>query len=215
MQRCRPLRCSMSWCLHTTKKRESSRAYAGCTGHLLERGCRTRFRITVADNASSDATFAIAHGVADELAGVRAVHLDEKGRGRALKGGLVRVGRACPGLHRCRPVHRPRGAVPARRTAWCPVTPISRSEAASPPAPGLSAVHAGTSSPAPTTGSCGTQSARTSPTRSAASRRSRGTRRRHCCRLFRDDGWFFDTELLLLAEKGGPAHRRGRGGLGR
>jgi putative flippase GtrA len=42
------------------------------------------FRITVADNASSDATFDEAAALARELAQVRVVHLPEKGRGRAL-----------------------------------------------------------------------------------------------------------------------------------
>ena len=31
----------------------------------------------------------------------------------------------------------------------------------------------------------------------------------------RDDGWFFDTELLVLAQRSGPAHPRGPRGLGR
>lgn len=43
-----------------------------------------RFRITIADNASTDATPGIADGLAAELPGVVAVHLAEKGRGRAL-----------------------------------------------------------------------------------------------------------------------------------
>jgi putative flippase GtrA len=43
------------------------------------------FRITVADNASSDATLAVAESLADEFAEVAVVHLDEKGRGRALR----------------------------------------------------------------------------------------------------------------------------------
>jgi putative flippase GtrA len=43
------------------------------------------FRITVADNASTDATWEIAGRLAAELPGVRAVHLDRKGRGRALR----------------------------------------------------------------------------------------------------------------------------------
>jgi putative flippase GtrA len=41
--------------------------------------------ITIADNASTDATWQIAQQLADELPGVRAVHLDAKGRGRALR----------------------------------------------------------------------------------------------------------------------------------
>ncbi len=45
----------------------------------------TTWRITIADNASTDATAAIADRLAGELPGVIAVHLAEKGRGRALK----------------------------------------------------------------------------------------------------------------------------------
>jgi putative flippase GtrA len=40
--------------------------------------------ITIADNASTDGTWACAQQLAAELRGVRAVHLDAKGRGRAL-----------------------------------------------------------------------------------------------------------------------------------
>ncbi|MFG1615249.1 glycosyltransferase [Nonomuraea wenchangensis] len=43
------------------------------------------FRITIADNASTDNTWQIATELAKELPHVRAVHLDEKGRGRALR----------------------------------------------------------------------------------------------------------------------------------
>jgi glycosyltransferase involved in cell wall biosynthesis len=42
------------------------------------------FRITVADNASTDRTWPLAVTLAERLPGVRAVHLDQKGRGRAL-----------------------------------------------------------------------------------------------------------------------------------
>ncbi len=42
-------------------------------------------RITIADNASTDGTWDIASRLADELPGVRAEHLPVKGRGRALK----------------------------------------------------------------------------------------------------------------------------------
>jgi putative flippase GtrA len=44
-----------------------------------------RFRITVADNASTDATAAVARRLTEEIPGVASVHLTEKGRGRALK----------------------------------------------------------------------------------------------------------------------------------
>jgi putative flippase GtrA len=43
------------------------------------------FRITIVDNASTDDTHAIARRVAADLPHVRAVHLERKGRGRALR----------------------------------------------------------------------------------------------------------------------------------
>jgi putative flippase GtrA len=43
------------------------------------------FRITIADNASTDATPLIAAGLADELAAVTSFRMAEKGRGRALR----------------------------------------------------------------------------------------------------------------------------------
>src|SRR6478609_8163091 len=42
------------------------------------------FRITIADNASTDHTWSIAESLEEELAGVHAVRLESKGRGRAL-----------------------------------------------------------------------------------------------------------------------------------
>ena len=42
-------------------------------------------RITIADNASTDATWAIAQRLGADLPGVQAIHLDQKGRGRALR----------------------------------------------------------------------------------------------------------------------------------
>ncbi|MBB5078113.1 bifunctional glycosyltransferase family 2/GtrA family protein [Nonomuraea endophytica] len=43
------------------------------------------FRITIADNASTDNTWLLARELAAELPHVRVVHLEEKGRGRALR----------------------------------------------------------------------------------------------------------------------------------
>ena len=43
------------------------------------------FRITVADNASTDGTWAVVSRLARELPNVAAVHIDVKGRGRALR----------------------------------------------------------------------------------------------------------------------------------
>ena len=41
--------------------------------------------ITIADNASRDGTLALAKQLSTELPGVRVIHLDQKGRGRALR----------------------------------------------------------------------------------------------------------------------------------
>ncbi len=57
--------------------------------HRLHRYLSERFPltwvVTIADNASRDHTWGIACRLAGELPGVRAVHLSEKGRGRALR----------------------------------------------------------------------------------------------------------------------------------
>jgi glycosyltransferase involved in cell wall biosynthesis len=56
--------------------------HAHCIRHL---GCS--FAITIADNASSDHTLALAHSLAAELTEVGVSHIQEKGRGRALRAG--------------------------------------------------------------------------------------------------------------------------------
>ncbi|MER6808772.1 glycosyltransferase family 2 protein [Spirillospora sp. NPDC000708] len=52
---------------------------------FLKTGLSYDFVITIADNAGTDRTWDIARRLADALAPVRAVHLDRKGRGRALR----------------------------------------------------------------------------------------------------------------------------------
>ncbi|MFC8506283.1 glycosyltransferase [Streptomyces sp. NPDC057411] len=59
-----------------------------CVLRLHEHLSRTfpyAFRITVADNASTDATPDVARALAARLPGVRSVRLEQKGRGRALR----------------------------------------------------------------------------------------------------------------------------------
>ncbi|WP_040768030.1 bifunctional glycosyltransferase family 2/GtrA family protein [Tsukamurella sp. 1534] len=53
--------------------------------HHLTETLRISARITIADNASTDETHAVAASLAGALPGVRVVHLDAKGRGRALR----------------------------------------------------------------------------------------------------------------------------------
>ncbi|MEO6472895.1 MAG: glycosyltransferase, partial [Aeromicrobium sp.] len=55
------------------------------TVHRHLRSMPFPFRITIADNASTDATDLVARQLAHTYNEVRVVHLDEKGRGRALK----------------------------------------------------------------------------------------------------------------------------------
>lgn len=60
---------------------------AGCVRRLhahLTEAVPYPFRITIADNASTDHTLAIAHQLGADLAEVAVCHLEEKGRGRAL-----------------------------------------------------------------------------------------------------------------------------------
>src|SRR4051794_28966014 len=52
--------------------------------HFLDTQFPFPARLTIADNASTDGTTALARRLADELDGVTLVHLDAKGRGRAL-----------------------------------------------------------------------------------------------------------------------------------
>ena len=51
----------------------------------LDRSFPYSARVTIADNASTDGTLAVARALAQELVGVRVVHLQAKGRGRALR----------------------------------------------------------------------------------------------------------------------------------
>src|SRR2546423_15219836 len=54
-------------------------------------------RITVADSASTDSTLEIAQRLAAEPPGMRVIHLDEKGRGRALRAARSSRRPALPG----------------------------------------------------------------------------------------------------------------------
>jgi putative flippase GtrA len=60
------------------------RSVRGLHAHL-SRSFPYRFRITIADNASTDGTLAVAERLAADLPEVVVVHLPEKGRGRALR----------------------------------------------------------------------------------------------------------------------------------
>jgi glycosyltransferase involved in cell wall biosynthesis len=181
--------------------------------HDLERSVRrlrdyldTRFPVstvvTVADNASTDTTWSIAERLADELEGVRAIRLDRKGRGRALRAVW--------------------GASPARVVAYMDVDLATDLDAllplVAPLISGHSDVAIGTRL-APgarvirgpkreiisrcynlivrtalrshfSDAQCGFKAVRTDAARALLP-------------LVEDDEWFFDTELLVLAERNG------------
>ena len=63
--------------------RPGARRCSGCVDHLAT--LPWTFRVTIADNASTDGTAVIARRLAHTYDDVRVVHLAEKGRGRALK----------------------------------------------------------------------------------------------------------------------------------
>lgn len=52
---------------------------------FLREHCRFEWEIVIADNASVDKTREVAENLSKELEHVRVIHLDQKGRGRALK----------------------------------------------------------------------------------------------------------------------------------
>ena len=144
------------------------------------------------------------------------VHLAEKGRGRALKQVWTRVRRA---------------TCSSTWTSTCPPTSTRccrwsrRCSAGTPTWPSASGSRRGSRvaaraeagadlarlQPARCAARCGPGS----PTRSAGSRRSAATSARELLPLVEDNAWFFDTELLVLAERAGPADPRGAGRLGR
>ena len=161
-----------------------------------------RALITIADNASTDGTWLVATALASELSRVRAVHLDAKGRGRAL--------------------HLLWTASTARVVAYMDVDLSTDLNALLPLVAPLLSGHSDIA--------IGSRLSRTArvvrgPKRELISRgynlMLRTTLRAHfsdaqcgfkalrtdCARALlphvRDTSWFFDTELLVLAERSG------------
>ena len=160
------------------------------------------WRITVADNASTDGTAAVAASLAEELPGVRMVRLEEKGRGRALRAVW--------------------SASDAAVLAYMDVDLSTDLDALLPLVAPLLSGHSDVA-----IGSRLARSARVvrGPKREVISRgynallrvalrvrfsdaqcgfkAVRADRARALLPLVRDTGWFFDTELLVLAERAG------------
>jgi putative flippase GtrA len=160
------------------------------------------WRITIADNASNDATPLVAAALAAELPGVRVVRLEEKGRGRALRTVW--------------------SASDAEVVAYMDVDLSTDLDALLPLVAPLISGHSDLA-----IGSRLARSARVvrGPKREIISRSYnrllrlalrvrfsdaqcgfkavRADRARTLLPLVRDSGWFFDTELLVLAERSG------------
>jgi putative flippase GtrA len=160
------------------------------------------YRITIADNASTDGTWEVARRLAEELPRVRALHLDEKGRGRALKAAWSTSTAAVVGymdvdlstdLRAVPPLVAPllsghsdlaigtRLAKGSRVVRGPKRDIISR---------GYNLLLRGVLSAGFSDAQCGFKALR----RDVAAR---------LLPLVEDDNWFFDTELLVLAEEAG------------
>ena len=132
------------------EERTSNPACGGCTS-TSSGTFPYAFRITIADNASTDRTPQVAARLADELPEVAAVRLEQKGRGRALRTVWSRVRRAGARLYGRRSVHRPQRAAAAGRPADLRALRPGDRLPAGPRRAGGARRRSGSSSPAPTT----------------------------------------------------------------
>ena len=195
---------SRSSCPSTTRSARSGGASAGCTASSAPR-FPFSWRIVIADNASTDATPAIAARARPRAAPAsRSCGSTQKGRGRALRAAWSASDARRRRLHGRRPLDRPARAAAARRAAALrPLRPRDRH------APGARRARRARAQARADLArlqprSCTPRCARASPTPSAASRPcARDVARAGLLDDVRDDGWFFDTELLVLAQRRG------------
>ena len=161
------------------------------------------FRITIADNASTDQTALIARRLSHAHPEVAVVHLAGEGSRPRAQAGVERLGERRARLHGRRPVHRPGGAAPAGRAAGQrALRPRDRLPARA-RLPGPSAA------PKRELISRSYNLLLRQALRARFSDAQCGFKaiRRHAARellpLVEDDAWFFDTELLVVAERAG------------
>ncbi|MFJ5259377.1 glycosyltransferase [Streptomyces sp. NPDC088387] len=160
------------------------------------------FRITVADNASSDATPRIAVRLAEELPEVGWLRLEEKGRGRALRAAWARSSAPVlayvdvdlsTGLDALLPLVAPLMSGHsdlAIGTRLAPGARVVRGPKREFISRGYNTLLRSTLAVGFTDAQCGFKAVR----RDVAER---------LVPLVRDEGWFFDTELLVIAERAG------------
>ncbi len=168
----------------------------------LDAGLPFDWQITIADNASTDATPRVAAALADDLPGVRVLRLEEKGRGRALRAAWLASDADVVGymdvdlstdLNAILPLVAPLVsghsdvAIGSRLARGATVVRGAKRELISRAYNHL--LHA-TLAARFTDAQCGFKAVRADVAR----------------RLLpdvRDEGWFFDTELLVLAQREG------------
>jgi len=158
--------------------------------------------VTIADNASTDDTFRVARRLAAELAGVRLLHLEEKGRGRALKQAWMRSDAAVvaymdvdlsTGLDALLPLVAP---LVSGHSDIAIGTRLSRSSRVvrGPRREVISRVYNRLLRTLMRTGFSDAQ---------CGFKAVRGDLVPILLPLVEDEGWFFDTELLVIAERNG------------
>jgi 4-amino-4-deoxy-L-arabinose transferase-like glycosyltransferase len=160
------------------------------------------FRVTIADNASTDGTWPLARRLAGELEHVHALHLDAKGRGRALKAAWSTSPAAVlaymdvdlsTGLEALLPLVAPLVsghsdlAIGTRLSRGARVVRGPKREVIS---RGYNLLLRAVLGARFSDAQCGFKAIRADAARRLLPR-------------VRDDAWFFDTELLVLAERSG------------
>jgi putative flippase GtrA len=174
--------------------------------HRLAAYLRERFPypcgIVIADNASTDRTWLIAEELAAHVPGVRALHLHEKGRGRALKAAWSSSSATVVGymdvdlstdLRAIEPLVAPLLSGHSDLAIGTRLTPSSRVVRGAKReliSRCYNLILRGVLSASFSDAQCGFKAVR----HDVAAR---------LLPLVEDDGWFFDTELLVLAEEAG------------
>ncbi len=169
---------------------------------FLQHGFAFTWRITIVDNASTDGTWFEASRLARELPNVGARHLDEKGRGRALRAAWSASDASVvaymdvdlsTGLDALLPLVAPLVsghsdvAIGSRLAAGASVARHPKREVIS---RAYNALLRATFATQVRDAQCGFKAVRADIARALLPH-------------IEDDGWFFDTELLLLAEHNG------------
>ena len=168
----------------------------------LRDGFPFTFRITIADNASTDDTLEIARALARELPEVEVVHLDEKGRGRALKAVWSRSDALVLAYLDVDLSHRPRRALPLVSPLVSGHSDVAIGSRLSPRSRVVRGPKRELISRSYNLILRTTLRARFSDAQ-CGFKAIRADRARVLLPLVEDTGWFFDTELLVLAERAG------------